>query len=240
MRRGKDPQTDWDPQGARLPIKIDSTSNGEFAPIPLPSTPRHANRYAHECATVNAKRRGVSRRGFMLSNCGAATTLLAHNVAHAHNDADGGSFEISEAAALDPEIASAELGGSEFVFDVQGHFVGKNDKGRSGLGTVDDFIKDIFLDSDTDMMVLSFIPSRRENELLGIAEADAAREIVKRLEGSQRLLIHGRVNPNQPGDLEGMDELAQRWGVSDLEDLHAVGTGWARVFHARQSGYSID
>ena len=28
------------------------------------------------------------------------------------------------------------------------------------------------------------------------------------------MLLHGRVNPNQPGDLEGMDELAQKWGVS--------------------------
>ena len=34
------------------------------------------------------------------------------------------------------------------------------------------------------------------------------------MEGTHRLLIHGRVNPNQQGDLEGMDELAERWGVS--------------------------
>ncbi|MCG8690650.1 MAG: amidohydrolase, partial [Minwuiales bacterium] len=32
--------------------------------------------------------------------------------------------------------------------------------------------------------------------------------------GTKRLLIHGRVNPNQPGDLEDMDELAETWGVS--------------------------
>ena len=63
-------------------------------------------------------------------------------------------------------------------------------------------------------MVLSFIPSRREKELLTIAEADGARQVVARMQGSHRLLIHGRVNPNQPGDLEDMDELAERWGVS--------------------------
>ena len=28
------------------------------------------------------------------------------------------------------------------------------------------------------------------------------------------MLLHGRVNPNQPGDLESMDELAERWRVS--------------------------
>ena len=76
------------------------------------------------------------------------------------------------------------------------------------------FIKDIFLDSDTDMMVLSFIPSRREAEPLTIAEAAATREIVERMEGTHRLLIHGRVNPNQEGDLDDMDELAERWGVA--------------------------
>jgi predicted TIM-barrel fold metal-dependent hydrolase len=106
------------------------------------------------------------------------------------------------------------LGTREFVFDVQGHFVGQNGLGQVGLGDADQFIKDIFLDSDTDMMVLSFIPSHREKELLTIQEADAVRQIIDRMEGTHRLLIHGRVNPNQDGDLEGMDELAEKWGVS--------------------------
>ena len=117
-------------------------------------------------------------------------------------------------SAVDPELAAAQLGGREFVFDVQGHFVGRNGLGVVGLGSADDFIKDVFLDSDTDMMVLSFIPSRREKEYLTIAEADATRRLVDKLEGSHRLILHGRVNPNQPGDIEGMDELAGRWGVA--------------------------
>jgi predicted TIM-barrel fold metal-dependent hydrolase len=45
-------------------------------------------------------------------------------------------------------------------------------------------------------------------------EATACARIVEKLEGTRRLLIHGRVNPNQPGDLEAMDELKERWGVS--------------------------
>ena len=63
-------------------------------------------------------------------------------------------------------------------------------------------------------MVLSFIPSRREKELLTIQEADATRRIIDEMDGTKRLLIHGRANPNQEGDLEGMDELAETWGVS--------------------------
>ena len=78
----------------------------------------------------------------------------------------------------------------------------------------DEFVKNVFLDSDTDMMVLSFVPSRRDDEPLTIQAADAVRRIVERMEGSHRLLIHGRVNPNQPGDLESMDELKEQWKVS--------------------------
>jgi len=71
--------------------------------------------------------------------------------------------------------------------------------------------------SAADMMVLSFIPSRRENEYLPIGEAAAVQEIVSRLPRGQRLLIHGRVNPNQPGDMDDIDALAGRWKVSALK-----------------------
>src|SRR5437016_4601075 len=70
------------------------------------------------------------------------------------------------------------------------------------------------MDSDTDVMVLSFVPSRRDAEPVTSQAADAVRRIVEKLEGTHRLLLHGRVNPNQPGDLEGMDELKEKWGVS--------------------------
>ncbi len=203
-----------DPEGKRLPIKIDATCNGEFVPIPLDAANRRGNRLAREWAGDNAKRRGISRRKFMVSACGAASTLLAINAVNAAAGRRGGFFELDPVAALDPEVAAERLGGREFVFDVQGHFVGRHGLGRTGLGDADRFIKDIFLDSDTDMMVLSFIPSRRENELLTIQEADATRRIVDKMQGSHRLLLHGRVNPNQDGDLEGMDELAEKWGVS--------------------------
>jgi predicted TIM-barrel fold metal-dependent hydrolase len=203
-----------DPEGKRLPIKLDSTSNGEFLPIPLDATNRRANQLAQIWASENARRRGVGRRTFMVSACGAASALLAFNAANAASGRTGGFFELEETAAVDPDVAADRLGDREFVFDVQGHFVGQHGLGQTGLGGADQFIKDIFLDSDTDMMVLSFIPSRREKELLTIREADEVRRIIDEMEGTHRLLIHGRVNPNQDGDLEGMDELAEQWGVS--------------------------
>jgi predicted TIM-barrel fold metal-dependent hydrolase len=78
----------------------------------------------------------------------------------------------------------------------------------------DEFVKDVFMDSDTDLMVLSFVPSAREREPLTIDEAFATARIVEKLDGTHRLYIHGRVNPNQPGDLDGMDELASRHRIA--------------------------
>ncbi|MEM7225319.1 MAG: amidohydrolase family protein [Pseudomonadota bacterium] len=202
-----------DPDGIRLPIKLDSTSNGEFVPVPLDRVNRQANDLAQERAGAHARRRGLGRRAFMVSACGAASTLLAFNEANAAAGRRGGFFQLDQTAALDPDAAADSLGGREFVFDVQGHFVGANGIGRVGLGGSEQFIKDIFLDSDTDMMVLSFIPSRREKELLTIQEADETRRIIEQMAGTKRLLLHGRANPNQPGDLEGMEELAEDWGV---------------------------
>jgi len=68
-----------DPEGLRLPVKIDATSNGEFAPIPLAPEHHHAHRLAHEAATANARRTGLDRRSFLVSAAGVASTLLALN-----------------------------------------------------------------------------------------------------------------------------------------------------------------
>jgi predicted TIM-barrel fold metal-dependent hydrolase len=232
-----------DPDGRRLPIKLDTTTNGEFAPIPLEPVHQHARRLAFDAANNNAKRCGVTRRGFLISACGVASTLLAMNKAYAAVGRTGGFFQITQAAALDSQMATAVLDSREFIFDVQGHYVNPNGawlkRRPSTMGAFkwapktdcaladqpgkysylqclgeDQFIKDVFMDSDTDMMVLSFVPSNRDAEPLTIEEAAATRGIVERMEGSHRLLIHGRVNPNQDGDLQGMDELAEHWKVS--------------------------
>lgn len=202
-----------DPDGSRLPIKLDSTSNGEFLPRPVSAATRAANCLAAEWATRNAARLGASRRAFLTSACGAASTLLACNAAYAAAGKTAGHFAVAREAALDAELAASQLGGSEFIFDVQGHFIGESALRPGDPRGPDNFIKDVFLDSDTDMMVLSFVPSRRDDEPLSIEEADGVRRLVDAMEGSHRLLLHGRVNPNQAGDVEGMAELVERWGV---------------------------
>ena len=230
-----------DPEGTRLPIKLDTTSNGEFVPVPLSAVNRESNRLAHEAASRNAKRLGISRRRFLVSACGAASTLAAFNTANAAAGRTGGFFDVPAEASLEPALAAASVGGKgEFIFDVQGHFVDPSGawlktapadafkwspKAACGLAAgpgprshlaclgPEEFVKDVFLDSDTDMMVLSFVPAHRDAEPLTIESADAVRRIVERLQGTHRLMIHGRVNPNQAGDVEAMDELKARWSV---------------------------
>ena len=219
----------FDPEGRRLPIKLDSTSNAEYAPIPLEPRNRHANALAQAAATDNAGTLGLRRREFLVTAAGAATTLLALNRANAAAGKHAGRFELDEHSGVELQLAEARLGKKEFIFDVQGHYVPPNVAAQRKrdcakfdyvsrdymrcLGA-DDFVKDVFLDADTDMMVLSFVPSKRDAEPLTIEEAEATRRIVDELEGTQRLLLHGRVNPNQAGDLEDMDELAERYRVS--------------------------
>src|SRR3979490_3088150 len=102
-----------DPNGRRLPIKLDSTSNGEFAPVPLSATSRAANRLAHESASLHSSKLGISRRNFLVSACGAASTLLAFNAANAAAGRSGGFFDIPREAALDQQLARAPGGAAK-------------------------------------------------------------------------------------------------------------------------------
>jgi uncharacterized protein len=232
----------YDPDGVRLPIKLDTASNGEYAPLPLAPAHRHANQLAAESADTMSKRLGLTRRAFLVSSCGAASTLMAMNAAYGMAGQRGGFFDLPRNANAELVAARSAVDGNEFIFDVQGHFVNPTGAWTKRLPVTarplrmpkiesckppaggdlsyllclgrDEFVKDVFLDSDTDLMVLSFVPSTRLDEPLTIEEAQETARIVERLEGSHRLYIHGRVNPNSPGDLDSMDELASRHKIA--------------------------
>ncbi len=116
----------FDAEGNNLPIKLDSTSNGEFCPIELQKPQKLANTLAHESASSNAKRTNQQRRKFLLSSCGVASTLLAFNSAFAKFGMAGGQYQLSKDSATDKDLADHEILGDEFIFDVQGHFVNPN------------------------------------------------------------------------------------------------------------------
>lgn len=232
-----------DPDGSRLPIKLDNASNGEFEPLPLPDRVIVANQQALKDADAAARRIGRSRRSFLVSASGAASTLLSLNAVNALAGKTGSFFDVPSEARYEQALAQDVLGGDEFIFDVHGHFINPHGAWRDGVPegaqpflslpkvqvcktaemegldyleclSGEQFIKDVFVDSDTDMMVLTFVPSGRDSEPLTIEEAHVTKNLLNGEGGSKRLLVHGRVNPNQDGDLQGMDELAERWNVS--------------------------
>ena len=244
----------FDPEGNRLPIKLDGTSNGEFLPYGLGPAARAANQLAHEQVTWCAKRLGLKRRAFLKSLCGAAATLMALNEAFAGLGMNGGGYLLPKEAAFEPAAAAWSIGGREFIFDIQGHHV--NPKGawrrwtnkwnyflrffpQSDCGdgaiecfSAEHFIREVFLDSDTDMAVLSAVPAAPKDNPLSTAEAAATRALVDALDGSRRLLIHGLVHPNLSGAIDAMEQQKEVYKVAAWKTY----TQWG----PKGSGYWLD
>src|SRR5688572_16341802 len=122
------------PDPRRLPIKLDSTSNGEYEPVPLDAAARHARTLAHEALTDAARRVGQSRRRYLASLLGAAATLCAFDRAFAAAGRRGGAFELPAEAPFELAAAEQALAGDEFIFDVQLHHVNPKGAWRQRAG----------------------------------------------------------------------------------------------------------
>jgi len=124
---------DWSDDDPGLPIKFGPCSNAEYDPEPvLPEVLLETMRRARAASEEHARHLGMSRREFLLSICGAATTLIAldactreahHANPSATTSGPGGGYSIPPEASLEPEPAQGAIGGEEFVFDVQGHLL---------------------------------------------------------------------------------------------------------------------
>lgn len=247
-----------DPEGSRLPIKLDTTTNGEYLPQPLPDHIRKTIKTATNWATENAKKLNLDRRKFLVSMSGAATCLLAMNRSAAAVGQTGGLFDLPEEAAFDIQLAAAEIGKKEFIFDIQTHHFNPVDSfteatpwseairdtaeatdcsilpdhefGHMSCTDARAFIREIFLDSDTDAGVLTFVPTTEEAMPLSHEQAYATKQLVDATPGGQRLLLHGRVIPNLPGDLDRMDELQEKWDIAAWKTYTQYGekydSGW--------------
>jgi hypothetical protein len=256
-----------DPEGLRLPIKLDATSNGEFAPIPLAPAAQQARGLASERNGELARRLGLGRREFLVSTMGAAATLAAYSEAFAAAGKRGGGYEIAREASAEPAAAEAAIGGDEFIFDVQLHHVNPRGAWRGGgwegalrgfpnaacgkddpvdCFSADEMIKDVFLDSDMSMAVLSHVPGELADNPLDFEAAVATRALVEKLDGSTRLLLHGRVLPNVDGELDRMDSQAAQFPVAAFKTYTQFGpgggyfldgeTGTAMIERARRLG----
>jgi uncharacterized protein len=243
---------DFDPDGLRLPVKIDTTSNGEFMPRPLDPRQRLANRLAHEAADEGAKALGLSRRAFLVSAAGTAATLAACNTA---NPNAGGAYAIPKEATRDRQLAQATVGGDEFIFDVQTHCVEPTGRWATGAdgqrwktvlervfgqaakctsGNFDCYsaqmlAKEVFLDADTDAAVVSALWGQPNPTPIDYAAE--ARQIIEATGGDgARCLIHGGVFPQEPGEIEAMDEKAQLYRVAAWKLYPQYGSSGRGIF----------
>ena len=226
-----------------LPIKIDTTSNDEVPPLALSAEMILARELAWERADENARRLGKSRRDFLTTAAGAATTLLAVNEAYAHQ-AGAARYAIDPEMQFDEARAASVLEGEEFIFDVHTHHVNPERADPDGFlglpGTrcgesnpleclsSKHYVEEIFLNSDTTMAVLTHVPSTPGGEPLPMEDAVATRALVELTVGSPRLQIHAQVAPTHEADglEERMIQLAEEHDIKAFKTYTHFGGWW--------------
>ena len=112
-----------------LPIELGPVSNDEYVPPPQPPVLQEAERRARDLIDRQARRRGMTRRDFLRTSMAAAAVLFVLDACTSEEHTartgrkPGGTLRIPEEATVDPDAATETLGGDEFVFDVQTHFL---------------------------------------------------------------------------------------------------------------------
>ena len=218
--------------GGGSPVPMQVVSNEEYVPLAQTLEQRRVAALLETTARTTARRLGVDRREFLASSAGMAAAFVALNAVF------GRFFEVDPVEAVEAAAADARKPADQFVFDVQTHHVaaprqfpqllGLRRLGRPwnaalerDRGTMDDlylgnYIKEIFLDSDTTVAVLSGIPSATDaGNILPPDQMAETRDTINRLAASQRLVAHGLASPNKgPTDLDEMRRQAADLKIS--------------------------
>jgi predicted TIM-barrel fold metal-dependent hydrolase len=211
----------------RSPIPVQSVSSDEFMPAPQTAKQREFEARVKEMGAHMAKRLAISRRRFFQSAAGMATAFLAMN------DTYGPLFGVSRAEAATPERADArarKLKG-QFIMDMHTHFLRPGTRiktfvmqrqavGKAGWNpalagkeqTIDDlmfdnYLKEIYLDSDTKVALISGSPSEVPEDWFLTNEMKAkARADVNGLSRSKRMLAHAIFTPGYDGWMDSLDK----------------------------------
>jgi len=208
------------------PIPCQVISNGEFLPAPQGPLQKRFEERLKQRAGLLAKKHGVSRRAFLCTASGIACAFLTMNEVY------GAIFQVREAEEANPELGDERAGrlSNQFVMDVHTHFLKddtrlqtfvdmRTNTGKLGFNpalakdmqTFEDvkfpiYVKEVFLDSDTKIAVLSGAPSDIPRDWM--LSNDTIREAcdrVNRFAGSERMLPHFIFVPGQPGWLDAID-----------------------------------
>ncbi len=222
-------------QGATSPSPIPTRviSNEEFVPPPQTFKQVQVEWLIDLASERLSSKLGINRREFLETTGGMALAFLAMNQVF------GKFFDVLEVEAAESQAVHALKGDIPFIFDVQTHYVsssfnqpgwkegllglrrrakemGVNPKLAGGSGTMADlswenFIKEVFLDSDTSIGLISTPPGPYPWEaVVPPKEMTHIRDEINHLTNSQRMLAHGLVMP-QLGkvDLDFMDQQAE-------------------------------
>ena len=231
-----------------LPLELGPVSNGEYVPPPPSPVLREAARRARELIDRQSRRRGMSRRDFLRTSMAAAAVFVALDACTSDEHTartgrkPGGTLTLPEETTVDPDAATDALGGDEFVFDLQTHFLEydlSTPSGNFGSGfpqaacgdadaracfSLDHYLEEVFLRSDTRFAVVSAIPASANDGPLSTAQMDDARRTADLLCGDGRILIHGQALPtigNLDAQLDAMNALSGAVSDRGLEGVHA-------------------
>jgi uncharacterized protein len=208
------------------PIPTQSVSSDEFMPVPQTPEQRRVEARLKEVGGELARRQGMTRRRFFGTAAGMAAAFLAMNEVY------GALYDVTRAEAQTPEMAKERAGAlaKQFVMDCHTHFLRDDTRimgfvrqreavGKAGWNpalagkpqTIEDlkfanYYKEVFLDSDTKVALISGAPSEVLQDWFLTNEMKAeARARVNKEAGSRRLLSHAIFTPGYPGWMEQVD-----------------------------------
>ncbi|MBV9863667.1 MAG: amidohydrolase family protein [Alphaproteobacteria bacterium] len=209
------------------PVPTQIVSSDEYLPVPQSARQREVEARLKEMSDRLAARQGMSRRRFFQTAAGMAASFVAMNQVF------GPLFEASEAEAATPDQAEdrANALSGQFIVDGHTHFLRDDTRlmgfvkarkavGQSGWNkelsgkeqTIDDlkfnnYVKEIYMDSDTKVALLSNSPSDvPEDWFIPQEQVFKTRAAVNEKAGTRRMLAHFTITPGQPGWLDKVDQ----------------------------------
>lgn len=224
-----------------VPLPTQLVSNEEFPPLPQTPQQHEVEQRILAAADKLAPRLGLSRRDFLRTSGGMATAFLAMNAVFgrffdvseveaaetaAAKEMSGGKpfiFDVQlhyVGAAYDPTDAEGQRKGAvskNGLLGLRKRAQAMNPALASDTGTLADlswqnFIKEVFLDSETAIGLISTPPGPYPQEaVVPPKEMTHIRDEINRITQSRRMLAHGLVTP-QLGqtDLDFMDQQAEQ------------------------------
>lgn len=212
-----------------LPFPFSDVSNGEWCPRPPSRRQREAVRLYREESERRARRLGMTRREFVRSAAGTATAFFVLNTVNGlPSTGSAASLPVTPEQCDDPAAARELFRREFFVMDVQLHHVDLSmftpsqqqaiaplvcglrflEPGLSCDDRIDrlsqaNFVKEVFVDSETAVGVLSGVPNGLP---LPVETMKQTRDLVNQLAGSERALSQAMIDPTN-SDGSGMTNL---------------------------------